>query len=896
VDGAEDDADGSGRAGLLHLSLREARELGNADTEECLQHSTLLAMVNDHTLPSPVTGLTESEAQARLKAEGFNELPRPDRRTPLRIVLEVLREPMLALLLGAGLIYLILGDFNEAIILLAFAMMSVLITVVQETRTEHVLEALRDLTSPRALVVRDSVRRRIAGREVARGDVVVLGEGDRVPADAVVVQAQDLQSDESLLTGESVPVRKVASLNIPLNRTRPGGDDVPFVYSGSLVVRGSGIAQVVATGPRSEIGKIGQSLQTLESEPPRLQVQTARLVRLAAIGGAAISILAIVLYGTLRGGWLDALLAGIAIGMSMLPEEFPVVLTVFMAMGAWRISKARVLTRRAAAIETLGAATVLCTDKTGTLTENRMTIAELRLPEGGIYRTGTPDNTTMPASFRGLAAHGLLASNPEPFDPMEKAFHAFARDRQGAEDELPGSEWELAHSYGLRPDLLAMTQLWLKDEETLEFEAAAKGAPEAIARLCRLDETETRFVRRAVDDMAVEGLRVLGVAKASHQGKPFPQSQHEFAFQFLGLVGLADPLRPSVPAAVRDCRSAGIRVVMITGDYPATARAIARQAGLDAAEVLTGEEIDGLDDSELARRTRTTGVFARIMPEQKLRIVKALKADGEIVAMTGDGVNDAPSLKAAHIGVAMGGRGTDVAREASSIVLLDDDFGSIVAAVRLGRRIYDNVRKAMGFIFAVHVPIAGLALLPLTFGLPIIFGPIHIAFLEMIIDPVCSLVFEAEADEEDVMSRKPRPPDEPLFSLPMIGWSVVQGALAFGMVAIIFLTALPRMPEDEARALAFFSLVLSIVSLILVNRSFSTSLIMAFRRRNVALRWILLAVATILALSLLWPTASAMFRFGPLHGDDLALTAAAGGAVLVILESLKRVWRRQLRL
>ena len=842
-----------------------------------------------------MSGLSEVEAQTRLQSEGHNELPRQDRRTPLRIVLEVFREPMFALLLGGGFIYLLLGDLKEALILLGFAIMSVAITVIQETRTERVLEALRDLTSPRALVIRDGVRKRIAGREVARGDLVVLAEGDRVPADAVLVQARDLQADESLLTGESVPVRKIAATRIPASGARPGGDDLPFVYSGAMIVRGSGLAQVVATGPRSEIGKIGQSLHALKTEPPRLQVQTARLVRMAALGGAAVSVAAIVLYGTLRGGWLDAVLVGITIGMSMLPEEFPVVLTVFMAMGAWRISKARVLTRRAASIETLGSATVLCTDKTGTLTENRMSIAELRRPDGDVFRVREATDAAVPSNFRELAAHGLLASAPEPFDPMEKAFHEFARSRLEAADTLPGPDWKLAHSYGLRPDLLAMTQLWRKDEGRSDFVVAAKGAPEAIAHLCHLGSGELEAVRRSVDSMAAEGLRVVGVAKATHQGMHWPESQRDFPFVFLGLVGLADPLRSSVPAAVRECRSAGIRVVMITGDYPATARAIAQQAGLDASEVLTGDAIEHLDDSELARRTRTVGIFARIMPEQKLRIVQALKADGEIVAMTGDGVNDAPSLKAAHIGVAMGGRGTDVAREASSIVLLDDDFGSIVTAIRLGRRIYDNVRKAMGFIFAVHVPIAGLALLPLVFGLPIIFGPIHIAFLEMVIDPVCSLVFEAETDEEDVMRRKPRAPDAPLFSWPLIGWSVLQGGLAFGLVGAIFVIALYRgMPEDEARALTFFSLVLSIISLILVNRSFSTSLVAAFRRPNPALAWILLAVTAILGLSLLWPTASALFRFGPLHADDLALTLAAGIVVLIVLETLKYVWRARL--
>lgn len=854
-------------------------------------------MTNGHAAPDFLSGLSEAEAQIRLKSEGYNELPRQDRRTPLRIVLEVLREPMLALLLGGGFIYLLLGDLKEALILLAFALLSVVITVIQETRTERVLEALRDLTSPRALVIRGGTRRRIAGREVVRGDLAVLAEGDRVPADAVLVQASDLQADESLLTGESVPVRKIAAAEIPAGRARPGGDDLPFVYSGAMVVRGSGLAHVVATGPRSEIGKIGLSLHMLEAEPPRLQAQTARLVRLAALGGAAVSVVAVVLYGTLRGGWLDAVLAGITIGMSMLPEEFPVVLTVFMAMGAWRISKARVLTRRAAAIETLGSATVLCTDKTGTLTENRMSIAELRLPDGDIFLLREATDAKVPGNFRELAVHGLLASAPVPFDPMEKAFHEFARDGMEVADGLPGPDWKLAYSYGLRPDLLAMTQLWQSDASAPAFVVAAKGAPEAVAHLCHLGPAELEAVHRAVDAMAAEGLRVLGVAKAVHEGQPWPESQRDFPFVFLGLVGLADPLRPSVPEAVRECRSAGIRVVMITGDYPATASAIAQQAGLDASEVLTGDAIEHLDDSELAGRARTTNVFARIMPEQKLRIVQALKADREIVAMTGDGVNDAPSLKAAHIGVAMGGRGTDVAREASSIVLLDDDFGSIVTTIRLGRRIYDNVRKAMGFIFAVHVPIAGLALLPLIFGLPIIFSPIHIAFLEMVIDPVCSLVFEAETDEEDIMRRKPRAPDEPLFSWPLIGWSVLQGGLAFGLVGAIFVVTHQRgMPEDEVRALTFFSLVLSIVSLILVNRSFSTSLVAAFRRPNPALRWILLMVAAILGLSLVWPAASALFRFGPLHADDLALTLAAGIFVLIVLETFKHLWRARLGL
>jgi len=838
-----------------------------------------------------LSGLSESEAQGRLATEGPNELPQPDRRTPLRIVLEVLREPMFTLLIGGGVIYLLLGDVKEALILLAFALLSIAITVVQETRTEHVLEALRNLASPRALVVRDGVRKRISGRDVVRGDVILLAEGDRVPADALLLEAIDLQADESLLTGESVPVRKVASPKAGA-MTAPGGEDLPYVYSGSLVVRGIGSAEAVATGANSQMGKIGQLLHRLEPEPPRLQTQTRSLVRVAAIGGGAVSVIVMVLYGLFRGGWLEALLAGITIGMSMLPEEFPVVLTVFMAMGAWRISRARVLTRRSIAIEALGSATVLCTDKTGTLTENRMSVAELRNREGQ-WRCG--DLGPPVQSFQQVVAYGVLASAPEAFDPMEKALRDLADSFSGQEGHLRVSSAKLVKTFGLRPELPVVTQVWAPDSGE-PLIVAAKGAPEAIGRLCRLSESESADLGASADAMAAEGMRVLAVAQAHHVGTDLPEAPAEFAFKLLGLVGFADPLRANVPAAVRQCQSAGIRIVMITGDYPATAIAIARLAGLTANEAVTGDTIDKLDAAALIPKAKESAVFARIVPEQKLRIVEAMKADGQIVAMTGDGVNDAPSLKAAHIGIAMGGRGTDVAREASSIVLLDDDFGSIVTAIRLGRRIYDNLRKAMSFIVAVHVPIAGLALLPLLLGLPIIFSPIHIAFLELVIDPVCSLVFEAEKEEEDVMRRPPRSPAQPLLPFPLIGWGALQGVLAFAVAGAMFVFALSHgMPDDEVRALTFVALILCILSLILVNRSFSSSLKLAVVRTNMALLSILFVVFAMLGLCINVPTLRELFRFGVLHLDDLAVTFGSALLILVVLECLKPFWRARLR-
>lgn len=830
-------------------------------------------------------GLSAVDAAARLASDGYNELPQRGRRSIFRIVAEVLREPMLALLLAGGLAYLLLGDPTEALILLAFATFSVVVTVTQETRTENVLEALRDLSAPRALVIRDGERIRIAGRDVVRGDLMVLEQGDRIAADAVLIEAADLQTDESLLTGESLPVGKIAAPDGAVRRDlRPGGEGQPQVYAGSLVARGSGIGCVTATGPRSEMGKIGQSLTTLDSEVPRLRAETARIVTWCAIGGGAVALLVVLLYGILRGGWIEAVLAGIAIGMSMLPEEFPVVLTVFLAMGAWRIGRVGVLTRRAAAIETLGSATILCADKTGTLTENRMSVAELWLPSGDTWSTVSQD--TFPRDFHPLIETAARASAVVPSDPMEVALH----DARASAATAPPPADALAHAYALRPELLAMSNVWDEDER---LTITAKGAPEAIAGLCRLTGEALSRVSAAAEAMAQQGIRVLAVATATAPDRSFPASQHDYTYALTGLVGLADPIRASVPAAVGECRSAGIRVVMITGDHAATARSIARQAGIADGDVLTGAELALLDDDQLAARLKTVTVFARIMPEQKLRIVQAFKADGEIVAMTGDGVNDAPSLKAAHIGVAMGRRGTDVAREAAAIVLLDDDFGAIVHAVRLGRRIYDNIRKAMAFIFAVHVPIAGLALLPLLLGLPILFGPIHIALLEMIIDPVCALVFEAERDEEDVMRRPPREPAERLFSLPMILWSVCQGGLALAMLATVFLVETwTGMPEAEVRGLTFFALIAAILALILVNRSFGASLGEALRRHNKALRYVFAAVATVTALILSAPPAQRLLKFGAIAWSDMALALALGALLLVLLEAGKAFVRR----
>jgi P-type Ca2+ transporter type 2C len=843
--------------------------------------------------PRSRRGLTAPEAAERLRVEGPNALPELERRTGLRIILEVVREPMFALLLGAGVLYLLIGSRGEALVLFAFACFSVAIAIIQEGRSERVLEALRDLTSPRALVIRDGEQIRIPGREVVRGDLLVLAEGDRVPADALLISGDDIQADESLLTGESVPVRKrvapaeVAAAQLPTAAAAPGGDDLPLVFSGTMIVTGGGLAIVTATGARSEIGQIGHAVTRITPEPPRLQVQTRGFVTGFAIVGLSLSALAVLLYGLLRGAWLQGLLAGIALGMSMLPEEFPLVLTVFMVMGAWRLSRSHVLTRRPAAIETLGAATVLCTDKTGTLTRNLMSVEWLERDAQCAAAVAPPAGASaLQPGLQELLETAVLASRPEAVDPMDRALVRLAADVG-----VGAAAAELVRGYPWLPELPALVQVWRLPSGSLA--AAAKGAPEAIAALCHLDAAALQAMRLRVEVLARRGMRVLAAASARLLVDAPPASARDLPLEFAGLIGFVDPLRAGIREAVRECRSAGIRVVMITGDHPETARAIAAQAGIEHEKVMTGPELARLGEPSLLERAPEVSVFARITPQQKLRIVTALKARGEVVAMTGDGVNDAPALRSAHIGIAMGQRGTDVAREASSLVLLDDDFNSIVRAVRLGRRIYDNLVKAVSYILAIHLPIAGLALLPIALGKPLVLTPMLIAILELIIDPLCSVVLEAERDERDVMARPPRDPASELLSRPLLVTGFLQGALAILAVCSVFLYAtLHGLPAETVRSMGFLALVCANYALIFANRSFSASPLAGFARPNPSL-WVSVAAA-VAALAAIFriPALAAFLHLGPLRAGEVLLCIAAAVALLGALEGVKLAVRR----
>lgn len=820
-----------------------------------------------------ITGLSRDVAAERLASDGPNALPVSTKRGFWRAVWNIIREPMLMLLVACGIVYLILGDKQEATLLLFGVVFILGISIFQEQKTERALDALKDLSSPRTLVIRDGKRITIPSRDVVRGDVVVLGEGDRIPADGVLIRSANLQVDESILTGESLAVSKQAAASEDIQMSPPGGDATPFVYSGTMVTTGSGIYTVNATGAKTAFGKIGSALVDIHLEGTRLQGEVAALVRRIGIFSLITCLGVSVIYGLEHKLWLKGILTGLSLAMAMIPEEFPVVLTVFLAIGAWRLTKSRVLARRIPVIETLGSATVLCVDKTGTLTENRMKVMEV-IPFVG--------NDIAISSEADLINTAALASTPNPFDPMEKAiFAALQNGTTGLRHE------NITKMFAISPALPAMTNVWQDSNGQL---AACKGAPEAVLNLCNADAELRERVMTAVNTMATNGLRVLGIA-AMH-GESFSSALDQTALQlnFVGLIGLADPIRTDVPPAIAECHRAGIRVVMITGDHPQTALAIAGQAGIDVSGgVITGAHLAALSDIDVAQTVLQTNVYARITPDQKLRLVQALIAGGEVVGMTGDGVNDAPALKAAHIGIAMGERGTEVAREAASLILLGDKFASIVDAVRTGRRIYDHIQKAMAYIVAVHIPIAGMTLIPAVMGWPEALLPVHILFLELVIDPACTIAFESEPASDEIMHRKPRDPKGKMFTGRIFGVALLQGAVSLVMTLGVYMTALLGWHNaGDAIALSFATLVLSNIFLMFANRSWTQTFVATLRRPNPALWWIsggtLLGLATVLYV----PTLRGLFHFAVLHPADITLCLVAAVIPAMLLEGVKR--------
>jgi len=825
-----------------------------------------------------ISGLSEHEAHERLLRDGLNELPSFKRRGVWLMVLDVAKEPMISLLIIASTIYFFLGDLNEAIFLAASVGFIVVLTLFQRGKTEKALEALRDLSSPRALVVRDGQVKRISGREVVVGDTAILNEGDRIPADGVLLSCENLVVDESALTGESVPVRKLVGSGEVIVQD-PGGDDTPFIYSATLVTRGWGIAEVTAIGTATRVGAISRFLKNIDDEPTKLEREVRRIVWVVAACAIGLSILAAVLYGLSRNDWIAGALNGVTLAMAIIPEEIPVMLVVFMAIGAWRLSRKHVLTRKMGAIETLGSTTVLCVDKTGTLTENKMSVRRLITSEGREFFVDSQSGGLV-EEFHRLVEYAVLEGHKNPFDPIGVAFKKFV-DRYLRETEHIHPEWRVIREYPLSRELRAVCSVW-RSEENKTAVVAAKGAPESIIELCKMSAPQSEIVISQATAMANEGLRVFAVAGAKFSGEKLPDDPLKFEFEFLGLIGLEDPIRPSVKQSVQECYRAGVRIIMITGDYPQTAQSIALQAGIrDADSLISGNELDLMSDEELEKKIGSVVIFARAVPEHKLRIITALKKRGEIVAMTGDGVNDAPALKSAHVGVAMGQRGTDVAREASDIVLLHDDFTSLVEAVRGGRRIFDNLRKGLSYIFAIHIPIAGISLVPIVFNWPLVLLPVHIVFFELIIDPACSVVFEAEEEERNLMRRRPRPVKEKILNKPTMISSISQGLAVFLVVFGVFIWGmLAGMSEPELRVMSFVALVLVNIGLILVNISFSSSLFSKQAVRNKSLRYVVSGALFLLAAVIYLGPLRELFKFGQLR-LNIAL-ASLGTAVVAV--------------
>jgi Ca2+-transporting ATPase len=820
-------------------------------------------------------GLSGSFVLRRQEEEGQNELPTSKPRRIYNIIFGILCEPMVYLLLACGLIYFLIGDRQEALMLIGFLLLIIGIEIFQEQKAERALDALRDLSSPRALVLRDGRKQRIPGNEVVREDIIFISEGDRVPADAVLNSGSQVAADESLLTGESLPVEKEIKGTI---------------FAGSTIVRGQGMARVTAIGAKTEIGKIGKSIQNAKREKTKLEIQTAGLVRRVAWIAAAICVFVFISYAITRGNWLEGFLAGLTLAMAILPNELPAVLTIFLALGAWRLSRRHVLTRKLPAVENLGSATILCVDKTGTLTLNQMRIQKL-FSNGKYIDLSNLDLNGLPEDFHEALEFGILASRQDPFDPMELAFVAAGVKYLHGTEHLH-QDWTLEKEYPISSELLAITQAW-RPKLGGGFVIGAKGAPEAVIDLCHMSRSDSKAFNQIAETMASEGLRVLGVAKAQAKDVPLPNAQHAFEFTFVAFIGIADPIRDEVPRAVAECRSAGIRVVMITGDHPVTASSIAKKIGLENPEnVMTGIELDKLSDADLANSLGQISIFSRVSPAQKLKLVEALKAQGEIVAMTGDGVNDAPALKSAHIGIAMGGRGTDVARESAAIVLLDDDFGSIVEAIRMGRRVYTNLKSALVYLFSVHIPIAGMAILPAVFKLPLVLLPAHIALLHLIIEPASSLAFEVEPASDGIMSLPPRDPKEPLFNRGLWLPSLVRGTSILVALLSVFLIALWRgQGEADARALVFTTLIISNLILIFVSRGSKTTLIGKLTSmRNHIMEWLVVGSLVLLGLVLYIPSLRDVLRFSFLHWVDLAICVGVGTVCVLWTELLPRRW------
>ena len=755
------------------------------------------------------TGLSSAEAKRLQDEYGKNELIAQKKESFIKKLIHIILEPMFLLLIVAAVIYFILGEPRDGAIMLIFVVGIISIDVIQEWKTDKTLNALKDLSAPHAKVIRDGVEITIASSDLVPGDLMIIQEGVKIPADGVVIKCNDLCVDESSLTGEAEGVWKVTSDNIVSTDSYWRKD---YCYAGTLVTQGTASVLVDKIGANTEYGKIGANIASAPNEDTPLQKQTGNIVKVSAgIAAVLFVLVGILTYfnipdHTFKARIIESILSGITLAMAIIPEEFPVILIVFLSMGAWRLAKKQSLVRKLPSVETLGAVSVLCVDKTGTITMNQMTVENV---------------WSINEDTHSLIETMGLGCETDAYDPMEKAMLRYCENNGISKEDLFSGE--LIAEYAFTNELKMMGHVWRRKGEII---IAAKGSPERILTVCDISDKDRALTEQKVSEMSSEGLRVIAVATVKLQSdNDIPDKITDCSLTFLGLIGLTDPPRESVKDDIAVCNRAGIRVVMITGDNGITASSIAKKIGMPNSDhIITGDMLNEMSDLELQEKVKDVSIFSRVVPEHKMRIVKAFKENGEIVAMTGDGVNDAPALKYADIGIAMGKRGSEVSREAADIILMDDNFTTIVETVKDGRRIYDNIRKAVGYVFTIHIPIAFAALLAPLLGIApaaMLLLPLHVVLLELIIDPTCSLVLERQPAEDDIMDRKPRSPNEKLLNAKVLTKSIVQGFVIFIASFGTYYTILGNNPSNAplARAMGISIIMISNLFLVQVNSS-----------------------------------------------------------------------------
>ncbi|PUV24199.1 cation-translocating P-type ATPase [Sphingobacterium athyrii] len=828
-----------------------------------------------YNIPNHLKGLSQDEVnQARAKY-GYNQLAETHKSTWLELLLGILKEPMLILLIVISLIYVIVGDYAEAAFMMVAIVAVTAISFYQDNRSKKALEELEKLNEPLSVVIRDAQVVKIPTREIVVGDLCITEEGRMINADGVIVHSNDFSVNESSLTGESFSVFKDSTTT----------DN--FVYSGTVTVSGLAVFQVQKIGKETRVGKIGESIRTIKEEISPLQVQIQKFVKAMAIVGIVIFLLVCMFSYLDTHNIVVSLLNGLTLAMSVLPEEIPVAFTTFMALGAWKLMREGIIIKRSSIVETLGSTTVICTDKTGTITANIMQLKNLY-----DYRS---DRVYAEGEFEHEALHELIdyamwSSEPVPFDPMEITLHKVYEKTQ--KNDLRRS-YQLFHEYPLEGRPPMMTHLFENNEKQRII--AAKGAPEAILSVSQLSDADRDKIRAVIKTFAQQGYRILGVAKSHFEGNDFPAKQQDFTFEFLGLTVFYDPPKEGIREVFQQIYAAGIKVKVITGDNAETTNAIALQAGIvNDTPAVNGSEIIGNTEDDIIKLAERTTLFTRMFPDAKLAVVNALKKSGEVVAMLGDGVNDGPALKAAHIGVAMGNKGTEIAKSAAALVITNDDLQKLIVGIAAGRRIYTNIKKAVQYIISIHIPIILTVSLPLFLGwiYPQIFTPVHVIFLELVMGPTCSIVYENEPIERNTMNQPPRAMGKTFLSISELGISIIQGVvITLGVLFSYQFTVQHGGSEEKTRAMVFCTLIFANILLSYANRSFYYSIIESFKNRNFLLFGISLIVLILLFVILYCGPVAAFFEVTALSGSELAIALVVAGLSVLWFEIYKLMRR-----